>query len=167
MAQEQKIRVIINGTERYVERGLKISDLLDIELLCAGNGRCGKCKVFARGELSALSDAEKQLLSAEEIKSGIRLSCSAKVLGTCEITTVARASSSANILTDANTQNFDASADFIGFGVAIDVGSTTLAAQLYDASGALLSSAAMLNPQSRCGVSESDTPRGQYCKHDS
>ena len=152
MVQEQKIRVLINGTERYVERGLKISDLLDIELLCAGNGRCGKCKVFARGELSALSDAEKQLLSVEEIKSGIRLSCSAKMLGACEIATVASVSSSANILTDASTQNFAVSPDFASFGIALDIGSTTLAAQLYDASGALLSSVAMLNPQSRCGA---------------
>lgn len=43
---------------------------------CNGKGICGKCKIrVIEGELPDISDTERKFLKAEEIRSGIRLSC--------------------------------------------------------------------------------------------
>lgn len=48
---------------------------------CGGNGKCGKCRVEARGRLSAPTAVEKDLLSAEELRQGVRLACRARAEG--------------------------------------------------------------------------------------
>lgn len=43
---------------------------------CNGRGSCGKCKIrHVEGNLPAISETERKLLKAEEIHSGLRLSC--------------------------------------------------------------------------------------------
>ena len=42
---------------------------------CGGKGTCGKCKVKVCGDISSITDDEKEYLSDKEIKNGIRLSC--------------------------------------------------------------------------------------------
>ena len=42
---------------------------------CGGKGVCGKCKVIAVGDLSHISNEEKESLTKEELKSNIRLAC--------------------------------------------------------------------------------------------
>ena len=53
----------------------------DIELEgdCGGLGKCGKCKVKVLSEIAPPSTEEKELLSEEELKLGIRLACRTKV----------------------------------------------------------------------------------------
>ena len=48
---------------------------------CGGKGRCGKCRVKARGALSQPTEAEKAALSEQEIQEGVRLACQAHALG--------------------------------------------------------------------------------------
>ncbi|MGE5404987.1 MAG: ASKHA domain-containing protein [Candidatus Saccharibacteria bacterium] len=48
---------------------------------CGGRGICGKCKVKAAGELSHVTDDEKEYLLPEELAAGFRLACRCQVLG--------------------------------------------------------------------------------------
>ncbi len=93
---------------------------------CAGMGKCGKCKVEVHGELSPLTDAEKEHLSREEINQHLRLACQARILGDVEVTVQAGAVHTDKIFgakVDARKLRGD-------LGLAIDLGTTTVGAFL-------------------------------------
>ena len=56
-------KVSVNGTHLEAQMGALLSSVIlphhALEMPCAGYGRCGKCRVVARGALSAPSDAER------------------------------------------------------------------------------------------------------------
>lgn len=52
---------------------------------CAGRGICGKCRIIARGGLSAPTDAERDHLTPAQLAAGVRLACQARVTGDVEI----------------------------------------------------------------------------------
>ena len=147
----KKIFITVNDKSREVNYGDKISNIISNELPCGGNGRCGKCKVIAKGELSPLSSSEKELLSDLEISQGIRLACSTQVLGECEITSFKRRSE-ASVVVDGQMPQIALDPIFSHFGVAVDIGTTTIAARMYDHHGEVLSSATELNPQAILGA---------------
>ena len=93
---------MVNGIPRPVSPGTLLSQLLapdaQLETPCGGRGRCGKCRVIARGELSEPSEEEKRCLSEEELARGLRLACCTRALGDCEISTTAAAK--AHVLAD-------------------------------------------------------------------
>ena len=131
--------------------GQTVAQIINGEQPCGGHGKCGKCKVVARGSLSAPSESELRLLSADELARGVRLACSARVLGECEISTI-RDGRDSVVLTDADLPEISLCPDFERLGVALDIGTTTLAARLYSSDGELLSSVGELNPQSSFGA---------------
>lgn len=147
-----QIRLILDGKQINAEVGQTISQIIHGEQPCGGHGKCGKCKVVARGSLSALSESEMQLLSGDELARGVRLACSTRVLGECEINTLRQHASISSIVTDAKMPQITPAPSFSRFGMALDIGTTTLAARLYAADGALLSEAVALNPQSLFGA---------------
>ena len=147
----KKIFITVNDKSREVNYGDKISDIISNELPCGGNGRCGKCKVFATGKLSELSSTEKKLLSDEEISRGVRLACSTQVLGECEITSF-KQHGEASVVVDGQMPQIALDPIFSHFGVAVDIGTTTIAARMYDHHGEVLSSATELNPQAALGA---------------
>ena len=59
---KKQIKVTVNGKLTLAISGLSLSEIIKGEKPCGGHGRCGKCKVIARGELSELCDAERKLL---------------------------------------------------------------------------------------------------------
>lgn len=98
---------------------------------CGGNGRCGKCKVYAQGALSPVEEQERTRLSAEELESGVRLACYARVQGDCAVQLIERAA-------DAVIENayfgWEGALEPTyeeGYGAAVDIGTTTVAAQLF------------------------------------
>lgn len=103
---------------------------------CGGRGSCGKCSVRAEGSLSPLTAAEKQ--------AGTRLSCQTVLLGDAEVWLreeegIVEISGNAPVLKAPLGRCL---------GAAVDIGTTTIALKLYDlASGAVLASKGMLNPQ--------------------
>ena len=109
-----------------------------VALPCGGRGVCGKCAVQVTGALSAPTAAEERL--------GVRLACQTTVLGDAQV-----------ILPLPRDMEIEAGHAIChevkspmgeGFGAAIDIGTTTLALQLYDmSSGKCLSAYSMLNPQ--------------------
>lgn len=90
---------------------------------CQGNGKCGKCKVTADG---------KEVLA-----------CQTPVLGDLEVEVP---HSEGSGLTGSDGRQL--SQGGVGLGIALDIGTTTLAAALVDCStGEVLCTASMLNPQ--------------------
>jgi uncharacterized 2Fe-2S/4Fe-4S cluster protein (DUF4445 family) len=53
-----------------------------INSVCGGMGRCGKCKIIAKGSFEA---DKSELISEEEKKIGMSLACTTKVMGDTEI----------------------------------------------------------------------------------
>ena len=77
-------KVSVNGTHLEAQMGALLSSVIlphhALEMPCAGYGRCGKCRVVAHGALSALSDAEREHLSPQDISRGVRLACCARAV---------------------------------------------------------------------------------------
>ena len=146
-----KITVTLNGEPISGERGKTLSELINGEKPCGGHGRCGKCKILAKGELSAPSEAEKKLLSDDELANDIRLGCLTLALGDCEVESV-EIGARDQIVTDGAMPDMERHPGFKRYGVAIDIGTTTLAANLYDFGGNLLAQASRRSPQQEWGA---------------
>lgn len=145
------IIVLVNGEPRSARMGSPLSEIISGEKPCGGHGKCGKCKVFASGKLSPPSEAERELLSGKELADGIRLSCCTFAEGDCEAKSLGSAAS-AQIVTGGKQVGFELNPTFECYGAAVDIGTTTLAARLYDAKGNLLAETSRLNPQSGFGA---------------
>ena len=144
--------VEINGAAHDCETGLRLSDVLalwgEVRFPCGGHGRCGKCRVTVKGAVSPVTQEERQLLSAQELAEGVRLACRTYLEGDCQITTETAAK--AHVL--GSSAPLSATHPLCkAYGVAVDVGTTTLAANLYASDGSLLAQAACVNPQATWG----------------
>ncbi len=117
-----------------------------VDAPCGGKGICGKCRVQVRGDLGPLTEKEMDLLTQEEISVGWRLACMCRVYGEVSLEVVS--GTGARILTEGG-------ADFVegaeGLGVAVDVGTTTIAAYLVR-DGLTIDCEAALNPQRSIGA---------------
>lgn len=146
--------VTVNGTAYTVPRGTRLGKLLAdkavMSMPCGGHGRCGKCKVTARGAFSELSDTEKLLLTEAEIRQGIRLACCAVVEGDCSVSLTKAGDGQIRVWGD--IPEFQLKPGFQTCGFVLDIGTTTLAARLYDVHGAVLAEGSCLNPQSSWGA---------------
>ena len=133
---------------REVPAGTLLLHALDggVETPCGGHGRCGKCRVTVQGRVSPAGPQERALLGAEALSSGIRLACLAAVEGDCTVMLDASRAVQA-ISGDGAMPAFIPDPIFKKYGAAVDIGTTTLAARLYDRSGTLLAQAAAPNPQ--------------------
>ena len=118
---------------------------------CGGHGRCGKCRVKVTGGVSPLTERERSVLSEREIEEGVRLACLTSVTGDCEVTPC-EAGGQSQIRADGTLPAFSLSPMFCRFGAALDIGTTTLAARLYDPAGRLLAEMTELNPESAWGA---------------
>lgn len=138
------------GKQVAVPKGSALQDVLfdfGVEFPCGGEGSCGQCRVKVLAGDLALNDVQRAALSADEIRQGWRLACQCRVESavTLEINQWTMA-----ILGDKRRVK----ARFReGYGVAVDVGTTTLVAELVDLSdGRVLGVKADLNPQARYGA---------------
>ncbi len=152
-------QLICNGTAYEVACHTKLSQAIPslaahhtLELPCAGQGRCGKCRVVASGALSAVTSVEQTHLTAAELAAGVRLACQCSVLGDCTATT--QAATQSRVRVGGVMPQFTPAPLFAAplYGVAVDVGTTTLAAQLYSAQGTCLAQASGQNPQVAFGA---------------
>ena len=141
----------INGVPQSVTAGTRLSDVLSrAPHPCGGKGICGKCRVRAVGALSPLSREEERHLTPAEIADGMRLSCCTLVEGDCHVT-IDTASVMA-VVTEGKSATVAVSPTFAAYGAAVDIGTTTIAARLYDTTGRLLAQAGCANPQTAFGA---------------
>lgn len=144
-------RVIIDNQIVTAEVGTTLSRLLPgLEQPCSGKGICGKCKVRAEGALSPLSPQEERHLTVFDLADGLRLACCATVQGDCRVERLD--ASPVAVVTHSAAGETPAVSALDGYGVAVDIGTTTLAARLYAPDGALLAERGMLNPQTAYGA---------------
>lgn len=133
---------------------MKLSDALNIPLDCGGKGRCGKCKVYVSGQLSPLTPAETSLLTQEEIDAGCRLACQTEIEGEYVVHKTHKEDDmvvQTGFGSDSAVNAPISSSDQIG--VAVDIGTTTLAAYWYDLSTkALINQKSSPNPQRMFGA---------------
>ncbi|MCQ2500253.1 MAG: ASKHA domain-containing protein [Lachnospiraceae bacterium] len=148
------------GTTLEGKRGDTLLQLLRAEGIplssdCGGHAACGRCRVRIPAEdqssLSPVTETEKLILSPEELQDGIRLACRSRVLGNLRVFLPDEdIEGETQILMESVVlhQNGQISEADPVYGVSIDIGTTTLAAYLYDlASKKQLASASGLNPQ--------------------
>ena len=148
---QNEISVILNGKQIRSASGITLSEITNGEKPCGGHGKCGKCKVIAKGQLSAPTDDELNHITDDEFASGVRLACMTYALGDCEIITNSNGEH-VQIITDGELPEIEIKPTFKKYGVAIDVGTTTLAARLYDTKGNLLAQSSRINPQQEWGA---------------
>lgn len=145
--------VTVNGVPSQAAAGTRLLEMLRAAGLpapCGGHGRCGKCRVTAAGALGAVAATEKQLLHADELAAGVRLACCATVQGDCAVQFAAGGAGNIRVAGDMPALTLRPA--FGGYGLAVDIGTTTLAARLYDSAGRLLSSGSCWNPQAAFGA---------------
>jgi len=122
---------------------------LPLEQPCAGRGTCGKCKVLAEVGLAPPDEVELANLTSGELAVGNRLACRARVQDDVKVTL-------APIVVYSN-KIFRASSRYkrgdMPLGLAIDLGSTTVAAFLTTLDGGeVYAGAASLNQQTVFGA---------------
>ena len=113
-----------------------------VNALCNGNGTCGKCKVRVKG--IEPNDKDLKLLTKQEIEDGYILACAHSHMQDIHIQ---ENNQSGEILT-----SFDAyvkgCVDNSGYGIIIDIGTTTLVFNLVDrVSGQIVETKSTYNPQ--------------------
>jgi uncharacterized 2Fe-2S/4Fe-4S cluster protein (DUF4445 family) len=149
MSAAIRIRLEPLGEVVRAERGATLREILlpfGVEFPCAGRGRCRRCRIrVLNGELTGTPE-ERQILTEAERQSGWRLACRCTPTGelTLEI-----GQWEAEILSDHTRFEFQPRE---GLGLAIDLGTTTLVAQLLDLeTGNVLAVRTALNPQGAWG----------------
>lgn len=125
---------------------------IEINNFCNGRGNCGKCKVkILQGDLNPLTKAEENLLSDDEIKENIRLACLTYPKTDIKIFTENN-KSDIKVLDQGQIPEFKMNYRQ-GFGLALDIGTTTLAMNLINLeNGNILDKISAINPQSKYGL---------------
>ncbi|MHB1315924.1 MAG: ASKHA domain-containing protein [Christensenellales bacterium] len=119
---------------------------------CGGLGRCGKCRARVEGDVTPMTQEERQYLTDEEIRQGIRLLCYCRIRG--PVSVFIQNAEPGNLYQEKLHAGFKTGQPGgKGLGVAIDIGTTTLSVYLCDLCGKrLLAKDAALNPQRFAGA---------------
>jgi uncharacterized 2Fe-2S/4Fe-4S cluster protein (DUF4445 family) len=138
------------GEAFNVERHTPLHDVLfehGVEFPCGGMGRCRGCRVqVLEGELP-ITPEQSNAISERELAAGWRMAC--RCQAECDLT-LKVGQWEETILVDNTSFEF---APAEGLGVAIDLGTTTMVAQLIDLStGKVLGVETAINPQARHGA---------------
>jgi uncharacterized 2Fe-2S/4Fe-4S cluster protein (DUF4445 family) len=149
-ADRVRLELLPLGKVLEVERGLPLQDLLfghGVEFPCGGRGLCKGCRVRILSGGLPITDEDRQRLSAAELADGWRLACRASADNDLKLDL---AQWEASILSDESAFAFTPSE---GLGIAVDLGTTTIVAQLVDLSnGRVLAVKSALNAQARHGA---------------
>ena len=145
-----RIELLPIGAVLEVDRGTPLQNLLSsrgMEFPCGGTGTCGGCRVQILEGHAEPSPEERTLLSREELLDGWRMACYLRADSSMKLKIEQWTMS---VLVD-DTQMERTRRQ--GLAVAIDLGTTTIVAQLLDLfSGKLLGFRTALNPQAVRGA---------------
>lgn len=152
MTMHERVRIHLEplGEIFEVDRGTPLKDFLfdhGVEFPCGGLGICSGCKVRVLAGSLPVTTEQEEMLTPAELRDGWRLACSC---GADEDLTLELAQWEAPVLTDETPFQFTPRE---GLGVAVDLGTTTIAAQLLDLrTGQVLAVQTALNEQARYGA---------------
>lgn len=118
---------------------------------CNGRGICGKCRVRIVQGCALVTDEDRRFLTGQELAQGYRLACQVSIQ---DDLTVCVPDSSAPVQTPELEQTVKQKHQEINqsCSIAVDLGSTTLAAVLIDAEGNVLSQTSSVNSQKAYGA---------------
>lgn len=148
-------RISFCGTPLLLD--LLKKEIIPLSIPCAGNGRCGGCRVKISGCLSEIDEAEREILArcgAEDM----RLACRVRLLGDCTLTL------------SPTPMHFEKPAKAAErLSAAVDIGTTTVTAAFIDVqSGEVLSKISELNAQRLYGADVmsriAESERGEQCR---
>lgn len=144
------IRLHPLGKELTVNDQTPLIDLLHeygVEFPCGGKGTCGKCQVqLLEGEI-VVSELHQRKLDHFQLSSDRRLAC----MSTCTDSITLQIEQFNHIIL-ADETSFEFTPEE-GFGVAVDLGTTTIVAQLVDLKTAkIMAVETLLNPQVKFGA---------------
>ncbi|WP_026651579.1 ASKHA domain-containing protein [Butyrivibrio proteoclasticus] len=155
-----KIEIVVenSGIQQVLEapKGRLLKDLIsdagiNFSFPCAGSGRCGKCIVTYKKGAPAPNSFDERFLSKEELSKGKRLLCRSIALEDCVISFDNEESMTVETIS-AIADDYDRTFD--KYGIAVDIGTTTIAAALVGASngdGNVLKTASCVNHQRKYG----------------
>jgi uncharacterized 2Fe-2S/4Fe-4S cluster protein (DUF4445 family) len=151
MSHPVRIELQPLGQTLVVEQGTPLQDILfaqGVEFPCGGRGRCRGCRIKVLAGRLDHGAEDAGVFTPEELQQGWRLACRAKA---GEDLVIELAQWEAAILADhSSIAGFKPRP---GWGVAVDLGTTTMVAQLLDlASGHVLGVRTGLNEQARQGA---------------
>ncbi len=161
------VRFLPEGRATEVEAGVELylaaaaAGIL-LEQPCGSRATCGRCRVCVIDGAPPPSDAERTMLTPAELDAGWRLGCQLVIDGPAviEIPAVTRSLAGKSFGDDLPPEALDSpvvaapsAAQWPRFGLAVDVGTTSLAAALVSLSdGSVAASASSLNPQVAFGA---------------
>lgn len=144
------IQLLPLGQTFPVARGTPLQDFLfsrGVEFPCGGRGRCKGCKVRLLGGDLAITAEERNKLTPAELAEGWRLACRHRAEQDLRLDL---AQWEATVLSDESAFAFTPQE---GLGIAVDLGTTTLVAQLLDLqTGQVLAVQTALNAQAQFGA---------------
>lgn len=152
-------------TEKLTKEGISFS-------LCSGKGICGKCRVRFLSGAPMPEPAERNYLTAEELRQGIRLACMTRPAKDCEVEVLFEQETTVVTEFWGDARILGKRADSVGDGaftdrkivsgftaaqteqiIVADVGTTTIAMALTDkTTGKVIDTYTCLNPQSVYGA---------------
>lgn len=170
-----QVKVIIRYEDKKIqmktEKGTNLLQLLYVNDIpipspCGGNGSCGKCRVKVNTGRGVISAADLNLLTEQEVERGYRLACRTVIEDDMEIEILKE--EGLQILTDTmdrlikfhpqkrpvrlySDKRRDAGKK--AFGLAVDLGTTTVAVYLLDLlTGGVVAVDSFANPQRKYGA---------------
>ena len=150
MTGSVRIELLPLGKVIEIECGTPLQDVLfthGVEFPCGGRGRCKGCKVKVLAGSLPITGEDMQKLTGAELAAGWRLACRGRAETDLRIEL---AQWEAAILTDDSVFAFTPDE---GLGIAVDLGTTTIVAQLVDLqTGHVLAVRAALNAQALHGA---------------
>lgn len=130
-------RIEIKTEQKILLRDYLAKNQVEFSHPCGGNGRCGKCRVQFLDRAPEATEWDRRFFTEQQLAEGWRLGCKTEVKGDCSID-----------LPESGEGQIDAVADFSvtkdrsmgqagiteepAYGIAIDIGTTTLAFALLD-----------------------------------
>ncbi|MGC8885876.1 MAG: ASKHA domain-containing protein [Verrucomicrobiia bacterium] len=150
MGKEFKILILPAGKVLQIKEGESLQAVLfeeGVEFPCGGKGRCKSCRIKVLKGIWEPNGIEIKAIGERAIREGWRLACQGKVQ---QDIVIELQKVQDEILADDREFEFKVQE---GVGVAVDLGTTTVVAQLIDLStGALLSTTSELNCQAQFGA---------------
>lgn len=104
-----------------------------IDAICAGRGTCGKCKVQFLEGCPIPTKEDENFFTEEELANGWRLACKAIIQRECVVSIKMSGEEKYAVVTEyASERKSQQSAEKSYYGIAVDIGTTTIAMQLLE-----------------------------------
>lgn len=154
--QEKEIELFHN-TQKTVLDTFQEEEIL-LPGLCNGARICGKCMVRFCGYAPLPTQKDRAVIDSDKLRNGYRLACAARPTKNCVIETIFHKEENIKIVSDSlidfsEKENIREDIKSNQTMVAVDLGTTTIAMQLFDSgSGRVWETYTCLNPQRSYGI---------------